>query len=84
MAGLTTNTRQLSFWQLIFLQSKVNGAAYHGDELSQHKWDWPHKTYLERRLHHLRDEVEITHLAPLNRSAQARFERFYKRLLEHS
>ncbi|MBI4490018.1 MAG: hypothetical protein HY694_13095 [Deltaproteobacteria bacterium] len=33
MTGSTTNTRQLSFWQLIFLQSKMNDAPYHGEEL---------------------------------------------------
>ncbi len=24
-----------SYWQLVFLQSKVNGAAYYGEELSR-------------------------------------------------
>jgi len=84
MTGSTNDTQELSFWQVIFLQSKVNGAPYHGEELPQHQWDWPHETYLQSRLRHLRDKVEIANLAPLNQSAQARFERFYKRLLEYS
>jgi hypothetical protein len=40
-----------SYWQLVFLQSKVNGAAYSGEELPGRNWDWPKNTYLQRRLH---------------------------------
>jgi hypothetical protein len=39
-----------SYWQLVFLQSKVNGAAYTGEELPGRNWDWPKNTYLQRRL----------------------------------
>lgn len=39
----------MSKWQLIFLQSKVNGAAYRGDKLPQHKWAWPKRTWLQNR-----------------------------------
>ena len=39
-----------SYWQLIFLQSKVNGAAYYGEELPGRNWNWPTNTYLQRRL----------------------------------
>lgn len=39
-----------SHWQLIFLQSKANGAAYKGEELPGRNWDWPKGTYLQRRL----------------------------------
>jgi hypothetical protein len=28
-------------WQRIFLQSKVNGAPYSGDELLSFNWSWP-------------------------------------------
>jgi hypothetical protein len=45
-----TATEKPSFWQLIFLQSKVNGAPYNGDELPGRSWDWPKDTYLQRRL----------------------------------
>jgi hypothetical protein len=45
-----TATEKPSFWQLIFLQSKVNGAPYSGDELPGRSWDWPKDTYLQRRL----------------------------------
>ena len=39
-----------SYWQLIFMQSKVNGAPYSGEELPGRHWDWPKETYLQRRL----------------------------------
>jgi hypothetical protein len=43
-----------SYWQLVFLQSKVNGAAYNGEELPGRNWNWPKDTYLQRRLRHHR------------------------------
>jgi hypothetical protein len=39
-----------SFWQLVFSQSKVNGAPYFGDNLPGRTWEWPKDTYLQRRL----------------------------------
>ncbi len=39
-----------SCWQLIFLQSKVNGAPYNGETLPGESWDWPKDTYFQRRL----------------------------------
>ena len=41
-----------SYWQLVFLQSKANGAAYTREELPRTNWDWPKDTYLQRRLRH--------------------------------
>lgn len=38
-----------TYWQLVFLQSKVNGAAYIGEELPGRNWSWPQDTYLQRR-----------------------------------
>ena len=43
-----------SFWQLVFLHSKVNGAPYTGELLSPRSWQWPEDTYLQRRLKDLR------------------------------
>jgi len=39
----------LSYWQLIFSRSKVNGAPYRDNELPVYKWNWPKDTYLQRR-----------------------------------
>jgi hypothetical protein len=50
---MKTNETELekpSFWQLVFTQSKVNGAHYIGEQLPGSNWDWPKDTYLQRRL----------------------------------
>ena len=39
-----------SFWQLVFSQSKVNGAPYSGEQLQGHIWNWPKNTFLQRRM----------------------------------
>jgi hypothetical protein len=43
-----------NFWQLVFNQSKVNGAEYFGDRLPSHSWHWPKDTFLQRRLDELK------------------------------
>jgi len=40
---------QMSYWQCIFSQSKVNGASYKDDALPAGNWNWPTDTYLQRR-----------------------------------
>ena len=49
MSTKECNRDQMSYWQLIFSQSTVNGARYHDDELPVYNWDWPKDTYLQRR-----------------------------------
>ena len=44
------NFQKESLWQQVFLQSKVNGALYCGDQLPGLPWTWPTGTYLQRRL----------------------------------
>ena len=51
-----------TYWQFVFLQSKVNGAPYNGEALARHNWDWPKGTYLQRRLY------EVKSLEPVERS----------------
>lgn len=41
---------KLSQWQLVFSQSKANGAHYRGEQLPNLSWEWPKNTYLQRRL----------------------------------
>jgi hypothetical protein len=41
---------KLTYWQQVFLQSKVNGASYDGESLRGQVWCWPKNTYLQRRL----------------------------------
>jgi hypothetical protein len=41
---------KLTYWQRVFLQSKVNGALYNGESLPGQAWCWPKDTYLQRRV----------------------------------
>jgi len=41
---------KLTYWQRVFLQSKVNGASYNGESLPGQVWCWPENTYLQSRL----------------------------------
>ena len=50
MRATDSDGEKPSYWQLVFLQSKVNGAAYNGEELPGRNWKWPEDTYLQRRL----------------------------------
>jgi len=50
MKATDSDQERPSYWQLVFLPSKVNGAAYTGEELPGRNWDWPKNTYLQRRL----------------------------------
>ena len=47
-----------SFWQVVFLHSKVNGALYRGEQLPGRRWDWPQDTFLQRRLKQARASAE--------------------------
>ena len=44
----------MSYWESVFLQSKVNRGAYDGDRLPTQNWDWPRETWFQKRLRHLR------------------------------
>ena len=48
------STEKPSFWQLVFQQSKVNGATYMGEKLPGYNWNWPRDTYFQRRLRQAR------------------------------
>jgi hypothetical protein len=54
MKAQTMAVQSASFWQRVFLRSKVNGAAYSEDCLSGTSWNWPENTFLQRRLEHVR------------------------------
>jgi hypothetical protein len=46
---------KISYWQLIFLQSKANGCSYRDEELPHMKWQWPRDTWFQEQLsHHLK------------------------------
>lgn len=39
-----------SYWQKIFRQSKVNGAAYQGEHMPRWPVQWPKNTWFQRRI----------------------------------
>lgn len=41
-------------WQVIFDQSKANGAAYVGESLPYQIWQWPKDTWLQERRREVR------------------------------
>ncbi len=49
MKSKNPHREQMTFWQLIFSQSKANGAPYEGEALPTLAWNWPTDTYLQRR-----------------------------------
>ena len=52
---------ELTDWQLIFLQSRVNGASYNGDALERQNWNWPKETYFQRRLYRIKSFDSAEH-----------------------
>jgi hypothetical protein len=53
----------MNSWQLIFLQSRANHGAYHGNKLPAQIWDWPQGTWFQKRRRYLREAT-----SPKNRS----------------
>ena len=53
-----------SFWQVIFLQSRVNGCCYDVEDLRHFNWQWPKNTWFRERLvQQLKDPRENQPLA---------------------
>jgi hypothetical protein len=50
---------RLSYWQLVFLQSKVNGCSYRGEALPHAKWRWPRDTWFQEQLGHRLKALEL-------------------------
>jgi len=58
MKSQNMSREQMTFWQLIFSQSKANGAQYEGERLPICIWSWPTDTYLQR----MRSSRQSTHV----------------------
>ena len=41
---------KLSYWQLVFLQSRANGCFYDVEDLPHVNWRWPKNTWFQERL----------------------------------
>ena len=55
---------KVSYWQLVFLQSKVNGCSYRDEALPHAKWHWPKDTWFQEKLGHRLKALELPgHLA---------------------
>ena len=54
MKAVESELDKPSYWQLVFSQSKANGAPYIGEQLQGHVWNWPKDTFLQRRLRETR------------------------------
>jgi len=48
--GALDQETKISYWQLIFLQSRANGCFYRFDEFPQVRWQWPKDTWFQERL----------------------------------
>ena len=48
--GTLEGSKEISYWQLIHLQSRANGCSYQFDKLPQVRWQWPTGTWLQERL----------------------------------
>jgi hypothetical protein len=49
-ATIADNEVKLSYWQLIFSQSRANGCCYDVEDLPHANWQWPKNTWFQDRL----------------------------------
>ena len=54
---------KLSYWQLIFLQSRVNGCFYKADDLPLANWRWPQHTWFQGRLNRYLSDLRASRCA---------------------
>ena len=57
---------KLSYWQLIFLQSKANGCSYRGESLPHAQWRWPRDTWFQEQLGYRLKALEFAAHQPRN------------------
>ena len=50
LAEALDRDKKISYWQLVFSQSKANGCFYQAEDLPQAKWRWPEDTWFQGRL----------------------------------
>ena len=51
--------KKITYWQLIFSQSKANGGFYHAEGLPQVRWRWPKDTWFQGRLSQKVRDIEF-------------------------
>ena len=57
---------KISYWQLIFLQSKANGCSYRDKDLPHMKWQWPRDTWFQEQLGYRLKALEFAAHQPRN------------------
>lgn len=57
----SVDQNKMSYWQLIFLQSKANGCCYKDEDLPQQSWHWPKNTWLQERMIQHCGDLELRH-----------------------
>ena len=50
LGTLAEDEGKLSYWQLVFLQSRANGCVYNVEDLPHANWQWPTNTWFQGRL----------------------------------
>lgn len=49
-AGALGQENKISYWQLIFLQSRANGCCYNPEDCPRVSWQWPKDTWFQDRV----------------------------------
>ena len=50
---------KISYWQLIFLQSRANGCFYNSDDFPRVSWQSPKDTWFQDRVSQILGDVEF-------------------------
>ena len=50
LSGILDRVNRISYWQLIFLQSRANDCRYHFEDFPRVRWQWPTDTWFQERL----------------------------------
>jgi len=48
-AEVVGRDNKVSYWQLVFLQSRANGCFHHFEDMPQVRWQWPRHTWFQER-----------------------------------
>jgi len=57
--GTLDRDKEISYWELVFLQSNANGCFYHFEDIPQVRWRWPKETWFQERLSQKVTDTEI-------------------------
>ena len=58
-AGALDQENKISYWQLIFLQSRANPCSYNSEDCPRVSWQWPKDTRFQDRVSQKLGDVEF-------------------------